>query len=54
MPARLKEKFYRIKIRPAMTYETECWLIMWQHMYELDVVEMRMLRSMCGKTMKDI
>ena len=43
-PTRLKEEFYRIAIRLAMTYGAECWPIKKQHMYKMDVVEMRMLR----------
>ena len=27
IPLRLKEKFYKIAIRPAMLYGTECWAI---------------------------
>ena len=53
MPTRLKDKFYMIAIKPAMTYEAECWSIKKQHMHKKDVVEMRMLRWMCGKTRHD-
>ena len=53
MPTRLKEKFYRTAIGPAMTYGADCWPIKKQHMYKMDVTEMRMLMSMCGKTRKD-
>ena len=53
MPTRLKEKFYRIAIRPTMTYGAECWPIKKQDMHKMDVAESRMLRWMCGKTRKD-
>ncbi|RXH97113.1 hypothetical protein DVH24_035781 [Malus domestica] len=37
-------------IRPAMLYGIECWAVKHQH---VGVVEMRMLRWMCGHTRKD-
>ena len=53
MPIRLKGKFYRTTIRPAMTYRVECWPINKQYMHKMDVAKMRMLRWMCAKTRKD-
>ena len=53
MPIRLKERFYRTVIRRAITYGAKCWPIKKQHMHEMDVGEMRILRWMCGKTRKD-
>ena len=53
MLTRLKKDFYRISIRPAMTYGAECWPIKKQDMYKKEVAGMRMLRWMCGKTGKD-
>ena len=44
----MKEMFYRIMIRPAMTYGAECWPIKKQHMHKMDV-----LRWMCSKSRKD-
>ena len=52
-PTRLKEKLYRTMIRPVMTYGAECLPIRNDHMYKMDVVEVRMLRWMCGKIKKD-
>ncbi|KAM2686887.1 hypothetical protein EV2_009726 [Malus domestica] len=49
-PLKLKGKFYRTTIRPAMLYGTECWAVKHQH---VGVVEMRMLRWTCGHTRKD-
>ncbi|KAM2015416.1 hypothetical protein COP2_047002 [Malus domestica] len=53
MPLKLKGKFYRTAIRPAMLYGTECWAVKHQHIHKIGVVEMRMLRWMCGHTRKD-
>ncbi|GMP81861.1 hypothetical protein CsSME_00036427 [Camellia sinensis var. sinensis] len=50
IPTRLKGKFYRTAIRPAMLYGTECWATKKQHIDKMSVAEMRMLRWMCGKT----
>ncbi|KAM1252567.1 hypothetical protein ACFX13_041395 [Malus domestica] len=49
-PLKLKGKFYRTAIRPAMLYGIECWAVKHQH---VGVVEMRMLRWMCGHTRND-
>ncbi|GLS47117.1 hypothetical protein GCM10007884_51210 [Methylobacterium brachythecii] len=53
IPLRLKGKFYRTAIRPAILYGSECWATRKQHMDKISVAEMRMLRWMCGKTRKD-
>ncbi|KAM1129870.1 hypothetical protein ACFX19_045301 [Malus domestica] len=53
MPLKLKGKFYRTAIRPAMLYGTECWAVKHQHVHKMGVAEMRMLRWMCGHTRKD-
>ena len=29
VPQKLKDKFYRIAIRPAILYDVECWPIKW-------------------------
>ncbi|KAM3000189.1 hypothetical protein FF2_041614 [Malus domestica] len=52
-PLKLKEKFYRTAIRPAMLYGRECWVVKHQHVHKMGVAEMRMLRGMCGHTRKD-
>ena len=52
-PLKLKGKFYRTAIRPAMLYGTECWAVKHQHVQKMGVAEMRMLRGMCGHTRKD-
>ncbi|KAL6565931.1 hypothetical protein OROHE_004986 [Orobanche hederae] len=53
MPHRLKGKFYRTAIRPALLYGTECWAVKQCHVQKMNVAEMRMLRWMCGHTKKD-
>ncbi|KAM1208569.1 hypothetical protein ACFX2J_014210 [Malus domestica] len=52
-PLKLKGKFYRTAIRPAMLYGTECWAVKHQHVHKMGVAEMRMLRGMFGHTRKD-
>jgi hypothetical protein len=44
VPLKLKDKFYRIAIRPVMLYGAECWPTKKRHVQQLSVAEMRMLR----------
>ena len=53
MSTRLKGKFYRTAIIPAITHGAKCWPIKKQHMHIMDVVKMRMLRWTCGETRED-
>jgi hypothetical protein len=53
VPQRLKGKFYRTAIRPAMLYGAECWPTKRRHVHLLSVAEMRMLRWFCGHTRRD-
>ncbi len=53
MPHRLKGKFYRTAVRPALLYGSECWAVKHCHIQKMNVAEMRMLRWMCGHTRKD-
>ena len=53
VPQKLKGKFYRTAVRPAMLYGAECWPTKRRHVQQLGVREMRMLRWMCGHTRKD-
>ncbi|RZC04600.1 Sugar transporter ERD6-like 16 [Glycine soja] len=48
VPIKLKGKFYRTAVRPAILYGTECWAVKSQHENKVGVAEMRMLRWMCG------
>ncbi|KAH1228828.1 26S proteasome regulatory subunit 8 A [Glycine max] len=53
VPIKLKGKFYRTAVRPAILNGTECWAVKNQHETKVGVAEMRMLRWMCGKTRQD-
>jgi hypothetical protein len=53
VPLKLKGKFYRTAIRPAMLYGAECWPTKKRHVQQLSVAEMRMLRWICGHTRRD-
>ncbi|KAG2648673.1 hypothetical protein PVAP13_1NG059050 [Panicum virgatum] len=53
MPQKLKVKFHRTSIRPAMLYGAECWPTKRRHVQQLSVAEMRMLRWFCGHTRRD-
>ncbi|KAF3663664.1 V-type proton ATPase subunit c''1 [Capsicum annuum] len=50
VPLKLKGKFYRVTVRPAMLYGAECWPVKNSHIQKLKVVEMRILRWMYGLT----
>ncbi|KAF3684224.1 putative pre-mRNA-processing factor 6-like [Capsicum annuum] len=45
---KLKDKFYKVAVRPAMLYGAECWPVKNSHIQKLKVAEMQMLRWMCG------
>jgi hypothetical protein len=53
VPLKLKGKFYRTAIRPAMLYGAECWPTKRWHVQQLSVAEMRMLRWICCNTRRD-
>ncbi|KAF3645205.1 putative pre-mRNA-processing factor 6-like [Capsicum annuum] len=53
VPLKLKGKFYRVAVRPAMLYGAECWPVKSSHIQKLKVAEMRMLRWMCRFTRAD-
>jgi hypothetical protein len=53
VPLKLKDKFYRTAIQPAMLYGAECWATKRRHVQQLSVAEMRMLRWICGHTRRD-
>jgi hypothetical protein len=53
VPLKIKGKFYRTTIRPAILYEAECWPTKRRHVQQLSVAEMRMLRWICGHTRRD-
>jgi hypothetical protein len=53
VPKRLKGKFYRTVIQPAMFCDVECWPTKRRHVQQLGVTEIHMLRWMCCHTRKD-
>jgi hypothetical protein len=53
VPQKLKDKFYKTTIRPAMLYGAECWPTKRRHIQQLSIAEMRMLRWICGHTRLD-
>ncbi|XP_026419698.1 uncharacterized protein LOC113315650 [Papaver somniferum] len=53
VPIKLKGKFYRTAIRPAMLYGAEYWATRSAHLMALHVTEMRMLRWACGHIRRD-
>ncbi|GKC36376.1 retrovirus-related pol polyprotein LINE-1 [Tanacetum coccineum] len=44
VPLKLKGKFYKVAIRPAMLYGSECWSLTKVQANRMEVAEMRMLR----------
>nr|GEX81361.1 protein transport protein SEC24-like CEF [Tanacetum cinerariifolium] len=54
VPLKLKGKFYRVAIRPAMLYGSECWPITKTLANRVEVAELKMLRWTCGKTLLDL
>ncbi|KAF3628092.1 putative pre-mRNA-processing factor 6-like [Capsicum annuum] len=53
VPPKLKGKFYRVVVRPALLYGAEYWPVKNSHIQKMKVAEMRMLRWMCGLTRGD-
>ncbi|KAL0924766.1 hypothetical protein M5K25_005623 [Dendrobium thyrsiflorum] len=53
VPLKLKGKFYKMVVRPAMIYGAECWPLKEKHNIKLSVAEMRMFRWMSGFTLRE-
>jgi len=53
VPLGLKGKVYRMLVRPAVLYGSECWHLKKTQVQRLMVAEMRMIRWMCGFTRID-
>ncbi|GJT31262.1 ataxia telangiectasia mutated family protein [Tanacetum coccineum] len=49
VPLKLKGKFYRVVIRPAILYGSECWPITKAQANRVEVAELRMLRWTCDE-----
>ncbi|KAI5440135.1 hypothetical protein KIW84_025471, partial [Lathyrus oleraceus] len=50
---KMKEIFYQTAVRSVMLYETKSLTVKNQHKNKVSVIEMRMLRWMCGNTRDD-
>ena len=53
VPLGLKGKVYRVVVRPAVLYSSECWPLKKTQVQRLRVADMRMVRWMCGFTRMD-
>ena len=53
VPLKVKGKYYKVAVRPALLYGSECWAVKHNHVKKMEVAEMRMLRWMCGLTRRD-
>ena len=53
MSLKVRGTFYKSCVRSALTYVTECWALKVEDERKLKATEMRMLRIICGKTLKD-
>ena len=53
VPLKLKGKFYKVAVRPALLYGSECWSLRKFQERRLEMAKMHMLRWMCGRTMAD-
>ncbi|XP_074362974.1 uncharacterized protein LOC141703327 [Apium graveolens] len=53
VPFRVKGKFYRVAIRPALLYWSECWALKKAQECRLELAKMRILMWICGRTMLD-
>ncbi|XP_070012807.1 uncharacterized protein [Nicotiana sylvestris] len=50
---KLNGKFYRVVVRPILLYVAKCRPVKCSHAQKMKVVEMRILRWMCGCTRRD-
>jgi hypothetical protein len=50
---KLKGVLYKSCVRSVMSYGAECWAIKVDDVRKMETTEMRMLRMMCGKTLRD-
>ena len=53
MPVKLKGKFYKTMVIPALLYDAETWATTMGQEAPLEINEIRMLRWMCGVTRRD-
>ena len=50
---KLKGVLYKSCVRSVLSYGAECWAMKVDDVRKMETTEMRMLRMMCGKTLKD-
>ena len=50
---KIRGTLYKSHVRNALTYGAECWALKMEDERRLKTTEMRMLRMICGKTLKD-
>ena len=50
---KVRGTLYKSCVRNALTYGAECWALTMEDKRRLKITEMRMLRMICGKTLKD-
>ena len=50
---KIRGTIYKSYMRNALTYDAECWALKMEDVRRLKTTEMRMLRMICGKTLKD-
>ena len=50
---KVRNTFRKSYVRNALTYGAECWALKMEDERRLKTTEMRMLRMICGKTLKD-
>jgi len=50
---KLKGRLYKSCVRSVMSYESECWAMKKVDTKRMQAAEMRMIRIMCGKTIRD-
>ncbi|KAF3658908.1 putative zinc finger CCCH domain-containing protein 4-like [Capsicum annuum] len=53
VPPKLKDKFFKVAVRPAILYGVECWPVKTSYIQKLKVTKMRMLHWMCDLTRAD-
>ena len=50
---KVRGTLYKSYVRNALTYDAECWALKMEDESRMKNSEMRMLRMICGKTLKD-
>ena len=53
LSSKLKGRLYKACVRSVMSYGAECWSMKKADVRRMESTEMRMVRMMCGKTLRD-